>query len=335
MENFQPSAEMELMRMILEKWISQPIHVVAELGVPDLLLEGERSVRSLAEKTRTDAESLYRLMRALASVGIFSETSKKTFANTPMSECLTAGRMRAAARLFHAPWHDKVWSGLLDSIRSGQPAFERVHGEPLFDWLEHHPEAAAVFHEASSRKAAATHGVILDVIDFSSFHVVMDVGGGTGGLVFAILSANPHLQAIVADRKEVITRIESEGGAREFSDRVQLAEIDFFRAVPVGSDAIILSHVLHDWPDESCGIILDNCRKALPKDGRLLVVESILPGGNDFGIAKLMDLEVFLMGGGKERTERQYMELYKTAKFQCLRTNPTAADVAVMECVAV
>ena len=321
----------QLMQFILGQWISKPIYVAAELGIADLLSAGPKSIDELAQASNTHAPSLYRVLRALASVGIFSETQLKIFELTPMAECLKTGAMRSIAQMFHADWHDGAWDNLLNSVRTGQIAFEEVHGMPAFKWFKENPGAARIYHEANAIKIRNSHRAIIDVYDFAGINTLTDIGGGLGALLAVVLESNPAMQGIVADLPEVITETAREIHIRNLNKRCKLVACDFFKGIPAGSDAYLLSHILHDWEDEQCIKILSNCHTAMTSGAKLLVVEALIPAGNSFSIAKLMDLEVFVMGGGRERTEAEFHKLFESSGFKLSRIIPTQESISVIE----
>jgi len=323
----------QLMQFILGKWISKPIYVAAELGIADMLAEGPRSIEALAEMSKSHGPTLYRVLRALACVGIFAETDNMYFELTPMAECLKTGIMRSIALMFHADWHDKAWDKLLYGVQTGESPFEQAHGKPVFEWFIDHPAAAKIFNEANALKALNSHRVIVDVYDFSDIGILTDVGGGYGNLMAEILTAFPTLQGVVADLPSVAHPARTEIQARGLDTRCEIVECDFFKEIPAGSDAYLLSHVLHDWDDEHCRKILRNCHRAMKSGARLLIVESIIPEGNEFSIGKLLDLEVFVMGGGLERTQAEFKELLEACGFRLSRVVPTPESISVIECI--
>lgn len=331
MDHEKVPPEFEMMKHILGKWISKPVHVAAKLGIADILAGGEKHAGAISEITKTNPDALYRMMRALAGVGIFTETRERVFANTPLSECLMEGRLRSAALLFHSDWHDKVWDNLFYTIKTGKPSFEKVHGQKAFEWFGKNPEAAEVFHKANSHKAAFSHSAIVETRDFSEFESITDVGGGLGGLMFAILDAFPNINGTVFELPETARHLETIIRDRNMEKRLQAIAGNFFREIPGGSDAYLLSNILHDWPDRECETILKNCRKAVGPNGRLLIVETLVPPGNAFSIAKLLDLEVLLMGGGRERTEAEYETLLANTGFHLSGIVPTREGISVIE----
>jgi hypothetical protein len=324
-----PSAQ--IMKFIVGKWVSKPIYVAAELGIADMLAEGSKSIEELAYASQSHAPSLYRMMRALASVGIFSETEGNRFELTPMAECLRKGAMRSIALMFNADWSEKAWGYFMDSVKTGETAFEKAYGIPICDWLEENPQVAEIFNDANGIKAASSHRAIVDVYDFTAINTLIDVGGGIGTLMAEILTANPLMKGIVADTPSVIEETEKVIQARGIEDRCQAVECDFFKDIPPGSDAYIMSNILHDWPDEQCRIILTNCKRAMKTESRLLVVEMIIPSGNEPSVAKLLDLEMLVITGGRERTEAEFKYLFESSGFKLSRIIPTKESICIIE----
>lgn len=325
----------QLMKFIVGKWISKPIYVAAELGIADMLVEGPKSIQDLAIESKTHSASLYRMMRALASVGIFSETKDQNFELTPMAECLKRGAMRSIVLMFNSNWSDKAWGYFMDSVKTGNTTFQKAYGMPLSDWLEKNPQAAEVFNEANATKAASSHRAIVDEYDFSGIDALTDVGGGLGTLMVEILSANPLMKGIVADTYSVIQETNKIIKARGFENRCRAVECDFFQKIPSGSDVYLMSNILHDWSDEQCRIILANCKYAMRKESKLLVVEMIVPPGNEPCVAKLLDLEMFVMTGGRERTEAEFKDLFESSGFKLSRIIPTKENVCIIEGIRV
>jgi len=331
MRPFELPPSAQLMKFIVGKWISKPIYVVAELGIADILDGGPKSIDELAQLSQAHARSLYRVMRGLASVGIFSEIEEKHFELTPMADCLKTGAMRSIALMFNSDWNDKAWTHLIDSVRTGDTAFEKAHDMPIFDWLEKNPQAAELLNEANAIKAVNSHRAIVDVYDFSGIHTLTDIGGGHGALMAEILVANPFMKGAVADLPAVVRKAEKLIRARGLEDRCEAVACDFFKEIPAMSDAYLMSHILHDWTDEQCKIILRNCRKAMKPGSKLLIVEMVIPPGNGPSVAKLLDLEMLVITGGCERTETEFKELLESSGFRLSRIIPTEESVCVIE----
>lgn len=321
----------QLMRFILGKWISQPIYVAAELGIADMLSKCPMPVEEIARQSKTHAGTLYRVLRALAGVGIFAETNDRVFQLTPMGECLKTGAMRSAALMVHSDWNDRAWSYLLHSVRTGETAFDKAHGMPIADWLARNPAAEQVLSEANAMKAAHSHRAVVDAYDFTGVRTLTDVGGGYGALIAEILDAYPLMKGIVADLPSVVPGAEKLLRDRGLENRCQTVSCDFFQEVPAGGDAYLLSHVLHDWPDDKCQIILKNCRSAMTPRSKLLVVEMLVPQGNEPSVAKMLDLEMLVITGGCERTREEYRRLLEVSGFKLSHVIPTKGGICVLE----
>jgi hypothetical protein len=322
-----------MMQMIAGRWTSAPVYVAARLGIADILEGGPKSIDEIAQETGAHAPYLYRILRALAAIGIFSEQDDRTFALTPLAECLKSGAMRSIALFLLSEWHDRAWERLADCVKTGNIPFEEAHGMPCFEWLERHPEAARVFHEANAVKAAGSHSAIIEAYGFEGIDTLTDVGGGYAALLIRILQANPHINGVIADRPVALEAARKAILARGLEDRCSAVECDFFKEIPAGSDAYLLSHILHDWDDRRCEVILANCNRAIGPGGRLLVVEMLVPPGNTFSVAKLLDLEVLVMGGGRERTEDEFKGLLEASGFRLNRIIPTQDGISLLECV--
>lgn len=325
------SPQDQMMQFITAKWISQPIRVAAQLGIADLLAEGPLGVEDLAQKTGTHAPTLYRLLRALAGMGIFEEQEGRAFGLTPMAQCLQTGALRALALTFLSDWHEKAWASLAHSVKTGEPAFDHAYGQPAFEWLEAHPGDAALFNQFQAEKTERLIPAVVGSYDFSGIKKLADLGGGTGALILEILKANPHLFGCVAELPQVARQAREAIQASGMADRCQALECDFLQGAPQGFDAFIMCHTLHDWEDGPCAKILANCRRTLPKGGKLLIVEHLIPGHAGFSVAKLLDLEVLVIGGGKERSEVQYRELLQAAGFETARVIETPAGISIIE----
>ena len=327
-----------LFRMVTSFWVPPAIHVVAVLGIADLLADGPRGCDELAQATNTDALSLGRVLRALAGVGLFIEDDGGRFGLTPLSTCLrrdVPSSVRPAALLFGIPAQWDPWSDLLHSVRTGQPAFEHRFGMGVFDYYAQHPEAAALFNQFMAAGNAGQHAAVAAAYDFSRLTRLVDVGGGNGALLAAILSAYPHLRGILFDRAEVVAGAPAILMAAGVADRCEVVGGDFFEALPSGGDAHIVSRILHDWDDDRAVEILRTCRRALPEHGTLLVVEQVLPPRELPPPAAFIDLAMLVIAGGRERTEAEYDALFDAAGFRLTRTIPTTSPYSIIEGVAI
>jgi SAM-dependent methyltransferase len=312
---------------------AQSLSVAAELGIADRLAAGPLTVESLAAATGTDPAALRRVLRLLAGQGIFAEDDAGSFAQTPLSDGLRADASASPRDLLRMIGREPYLAcgRLIDAVRTGRPSFDLVFGEPRFDWLAHHPEAATLFHAAMrSLGADATDGIAA-AYDWSELGLVVDVGGGNGRLLSAILADNPHLDAILFDQADGIAAAAAgQGGPLP---RCRLVAGDFFRAVPEGGDAYLLKRVLHDWCDDDALRILANCRRAMASNGRVLVIEMIVPPGNAPDPIKVMDVNMLVVTGGRERTAAEFAELFRRAGLRAGATVP-AVGLSILEAFA-
>lgn len=313
-------------------WLSRAVYVAAQLGIADLLKDGPKSAAELASATQTDSAALYRLLRALSSVGVFAESGARQFVQTALSETLrrdVSGSIRGMVLFLGDHLHWSTYDQLLYSIQTARPAFDHVFGQKPFQYLSEHPEDARIFDEGMTSFSSTSSAAIVEAYDFSGFRTIVDLGGGNGALLGAILDKYSHLRGVLFDSEHVIER------ARQASvlppDRSELVHGDFFRSVPRGADGYLFKHIIHDWDDEHALKILQNCRSAITDSGKLLIVEMIVPPGNDPAYVKLLDLEMLMIPGGLERTEEEFRRLFATAGFHLTRIVPTRAEVNVIE----
>jgi SAM-dependent methyltransferase len=320
-------------QMLTGYWVTQMLYVAAKLGLADQLAAGPRRAEELAAATQTHAPSLYRLLRALASVGVFVEDAQQRFAMTPLAECLrsdVAGSQRALA-IMSGEEHYKAWGELLYSVQTGRPAFDKLFGSPVFDFLAQHLEQAKVFDAAMVGVHGRETAAIVDAYDFSGVRVLADIGGGNGSLLTGVLQRHPQLQGILFDLPGVIARAQGNIQAAGLAGRCRTIPGSFFDSAPPGADAYLMRHIIHDWDDARSAQILRNIHHVLSPEGRLLVVEGVIPPGNDPSFGKLLDLTMLVIPGGKERTEAEYRQLFEAGGFRLTRIVPTAAEVSVIE----
>jgi hypothetical protein len=329
----QPTPQQQISQMVTGYWLTQAVYVAAKLGLADRLRDGPRSADELAREAAAHAPSLYRLLRALASVGIFVEDGQHRFGLTPLADCLRSdvpGSQRALA-IMAAEEHYAAYGALLYSVQTGRTAFEKVFGAPVFDFLAGHPEQARVFDQAMVSVHGRETGAMLDAYDFSGLGVLADVGGGNGSVLCAVLQKYPALRGILFDLPGVAERARAGIRAAGLAERCQVVGGNFFESVPGGADAYLMRHIIHDWDDERSTRILRNLHQAMGADGRLLVVEGVIPPGNEPAFGKLLDLTMLVIPGGKERTREEYQTLFRAGGFQLTRVVPTRAEVSVLE----
>jgi hypothetical protein len=312
------------------------IPIVAEAGIADLLLEGPRSVSALAAASGLDADALGRLLRLLASLGIFAENDDGEYINTRLSETLAASARisyRDTAVLMLSPGWIAAETALRAAIREpGATAWDLANGMPIFEYLPAHPHEAALFQGAMTMFSGAEAATVTAAYDFSATDTLVDVGGSQGVLLAAILRANPSLRGVLFDLPVMVEGAAELFAAHDVADRATVVGGDFFESVPAG-DAHLLKHILHDWDDQHCVAILRCCRKATVEGGKLLVVEEALAHGNAPSPGKLLDL-IMLMVGGRERTQPEYRALFEQAGYELTQIIPTAMPLHVIEATA-
>ncbi len=329
-----PQAETErLNRLILSAALSRAICTVAELGVADHLEAGSpQPVESLAESTGAHERSLYRMLRFLTSYGLFEEKDNRRFDHTPLSASLRSDAddsFRPAARMFHRM--SPAWDGLHHSVMTGEPGFNKVFGQALFDYVGAHPELAAIFDAGMTAIHGHETAAMLEAYDFRGIEVLADIGGGNGSLIGAVLSRYPALRGILFDLGHVVARAREYLEGFGLGDRCSIVEGSFFESIPEGADAYLFRHIIHDWNDEQSIQILQKCRKVIPGQGRLLLVESVVPPGNEPSFAKDCDMAMLIFPGGIERTEEEYRLLFEQSSFQLSRVTPTPSTISVIE----
>jgi hypothetical protein len=314
--------------------VSQAIHVVATLGIADLLKDGPRSADDLAEATGTHALALYRILRALASVGIFAEETDGRFGLTPLAEHLRSdvpGSLRSWAILMGRPYLFTAWGHLLHSVKTGEPAFPEVYGMTAWEYRAAHPEESVIFDAAMTGLSLAEAEAVVRSYDFSGIGVLVDVGGGKGALLAAILVANPALRGILFDQPYVVAGAKDLLERAGVADRCEVVSGSFFEAVPGGADAYLLKSIIHDWDDASAIEILRKCRAAIADTGRLLLVERGIRPRNEPDPAKFIDLMMLVMLGGQERTADEYEKLYTEAGFRLTSVLHTGSLLDIIE----
>jgi hypothetical protein len=319
--------------MITGYWVSQMVHVAAKLGLADCLANGPKTADELAASTGTHARSLYRLLRALASVGVFSEDDERRFSQTALSEylCKDLPGSQWAMAIMMGDEHYHAWGDLLESVRTGQSAFDRLYGRPIFDYLGERPEQAQVFDAAMTSIHGRETQAVLDAYGLADVGVLADVGGGNGSNLIGVLAQYPRMKGVLFDLPHVVERARSDIEAAGLAGRCEVIGGDFFGAIPVQADAYFLRHIIHDWDDEKAGLILSNIRRAMPEGARLLVVEHVLPPGDEPSFGKLLDLNMLLLPGGLERTEAEFRRLFDGAGFRLTRIVPAQGDLSVIE----
>lgn len=315
-------------------WLASALHAVAELGVSDHVGDEPVPVEALAREVGCDPDRLYRVMRALASYGIFTESAPRRFAATTPSALLReddADSMRDIVRMAGARWHTDAWGSLVETLRGGGSAFEHAHGVPFFDYLGEHDQARDLFHSAMSEFQQLNHRSVLEAYDFGGIRTLADVGGSHGELLAEILRRNPAMRGVLFDLPHVVAEAEPALRDNGVVDRVEVVGGDFFERLPPGADAYLLSTVIHDWDEAEATVILRRCREALPPSGRVLLAERVLPAGDTPFYGKLMDLEMMVLPGGRERTEDEFAELFASAGLELTQVCRSSTPMSVLE----
>jgi ubiquinone/menaquinone biosynthesis C-methylase UbiE len=315
-------------------WMSRALWVAAKLGIADLLQSGPKTADELAQATDTHAPSLYRILRALTSAGIFQKESDGRFALKPLSETLVTnapGSVRWFIISELGQEHYPAWGNLMQSVKTGEIAFDSYFGADIWKYFSQHPEDAAVFNDSMSGMTAAANEAIMSVYDFSPFKKVIDIGGGHGGLITSILKQNPEAQGVLFDAPQVIAGARQKLEANGVANRCETVAGDFFKAVPEGGDVYVMKWIIHDWEDEKAITILKNCRRHMQPNGRLIIVDCVVPENDEPDFSKTFDLNMMVMTGGKERTKAEFEQLLAAAGFKLLRVIPTDVPTSVVE----
>jgi hypothetical protein len=324
-----------LLRMTDGLVVHQALCAAATLGIADLLDDGERSAAELASTLRVHEDALYRVLRFLSGHGVFRETGARTFVNSPLSQYMRSdvpNSVRAVLIFRGGRYYFSPFTEFLYSVETGVPARDKVLGNGAFEYLRADPEAERVFDEAMTAISELSAPVIAAMYDFGRWETVTDVGGGTGALLAAILRAHPGLQGTLADAPSVVERARRrEFLSGELAVRTRFEACDFFRAIPSGSRAYVMKNIIHDWNDTEATAILRNCRRALPDDGALVLIEYCLGDDNAPSLGKTIDLVMMTITGGKERTIEQHRALLATAGFQLNRAVPVPPDITIIE----
>jgi hypothetical protein len=329
-----PSPQEQMVGVLAGLWVARSVSAAAKLRLADQVGDVTRSVEELAAATKTHAPSLYRLMRGLAGAGFFAEEPGRRFRNTPLSDVLragAAGTMRAAADSIMGGSHWRAWGDLEHSVRTGEIAFDHAHGTDCWSFFAQNDEEQRTFNQAMTDFTKLFNPAIVKGFDFTRAGTLADIGGGHGALLMSVLQENPAVRGILFDQPRVV-----EGAAGPLKDaglagRCQLVGGNFFESVPA-ADTYMMKMILHDWNDERSGVILRNVHRASKPGARLLVMDSVVPASNaEPSLARLMDLNMLVMTGGKERTEAEFRELFESAGFNLVKVHATESPIAIVE----
>ena len=332
----QAAAAQLLTQLATGHIVASALQVVLRLGIPDWLARGPRTAAELAHATGVREDGLYRVLRALASVGVLFESAPRRFALTEAGEMLVSGApgsMRDMGLWITSPFHFRVYAELMHSVKTGESAAEKVVGMPVFEYFPTQPELSEIFNDAMTNLSEVVVRSVLDVYDFSGIGTLVDVAGGHGAVLTTILNAYPRMQGVLFDLEHVVAGASARIAAMGLEDRCRTESGDFFAAVPAG-DAYIMKHIIHDWDDEKAIAILRNVRTAMGgKRGRVILLDSVLQPGNAPDFGKIIDLEMMAMPGGRERTADEFRGLFASAGFALTRIIATASPLSIVEAV--
>ena len=327
--------EAQIMQLLFGKILSFTMSGVAHLGVADHMGSIPASVEDLAISTGAHAPSLYRVMRMLASAGVFAEPQPRHFSLTPVGQMLRSdapNSMRQMAMMFTDPWIMDAYQNIVHCLRTGGDGVTKAYGKHAFDLFKEIPDQAERFHQAMTNFSVIGGRALVEAYDFSRFKRIADVGGGHGIILSSILKATPGLEGVLYDLPEVLAGAIPSGNLAGVEERVTRQAGSFFDAVPVGCDAYIMKHIIHDWDDGRCVRILSLMRAQLAPDGRVFLFEMIVPAGDQPSPAKMLDIEMLVATvGGKERTETEFRDLFRTAGLELERITPTKSPMCLIE----
>jgi SAM-dependent methyltransferase len=329
-----PPPAMQLMQLITGMWVSRCVYLAAKLGLADQVVNGAKSPAELAIATGTHAPSLYRLLRALASVGVFAEDAGGRFGLTPVAELLRSdapGSLRWSALSELSDTFRACWGEAMHSLQTGEIAANKALGCDVWAYFKQHPDESEIFNRSMSGMTASIEPAVLKAYDFGGLSTLVDVGGGHGTLLAGILEEYPSLQGVVFDLPEVVEGATKRLTERGLSGRCKVASGSFFESVPAGADGYVMKFILHDWDDEQSRRILRNIRQSIRPGGRLLLVETVVPRDNAPHFGKLVDVHMMIMTGGRERTEAEWRSLLESTGFRLSRVVPTESGFSVIE----
>jgi SAM-dependent methyltransferase len=328
----------QMLQLITGYWMSQAVGTAARLGVSDQLADRSKTSSELAGAVGADSDALFRLMRMLASIGVFTLDKEGRFGLTPLGDTLRSsvpGSVKNFAVAETAPGHWQPWGKMYEAVKTGAPMCKPALGMELWDWYSKNPEEGEYFNGAMGDLSAAVAGEVTRIYDFAKFQKVVDVGGAHGILLAAILKANPTMRGILFDLEHVTATAGESLETQGIGERCEVVTGDFFESVPSGADIHVLKQIIHDWSDTECTKILRNCHQALKPNGKLLLVEMVIPPDNSPSMAQAMDLNMLVLLTGRERTESEYRDLLAAGGFKMERVMPTHSPFSVIEALRV
>lgn len=328
-----------MLERIAAYWQSQLLYVAAKLGIADVLAAGPLTVNEIASRVGAHPPYLGRVLRALASVGIFAADPHGRFHLTRLAQTLRSDHpesLRDFALMLVDDYNWAAWGALEHAVRTGESAFEHVHGAPAFPWMREHPEKERMFSASMASISVMENAAVSRAYAFGKLRKIVDVGGAHGHLLVAILRSYVKLRGVLFDQPPVIAEAVKSGvtNAADLAGRFETVGGDFFDSMPPGADAYVMKYIIHDWDDDKSVRILQNCRKAMAEDGRVLVIDHVVAAGNRFDWGKLMDINMMVMLGSKERTKDEFRQLFARAGLRLKRVVRTASSLSILEGVA-
>lgn len=325
-----------MLQMMSGFWVARGIHVAAKLGLADYLKDGAKTAEQLAALTGTHADSLHRVLRMLAMAGVFQQDEKDCFALTPLSETLRTdvpGSLRLAAMIELGEEHYEAFGNILHSVKTGDIAFDNRFGMSIWEYFGRHPEKAELFNRHMVSTTEPVSRAVAERYDCSAFSKVVDIGGGLGGMIAALLKANPRLEGVLFDAPSVIEKSKDFLAGQGLGERCATVGGDFFESVPAGGDLYTMRWIIHDWEDSKSIRILKNIRHVIPENGKLILAEAVVPAGGQPHFSKFFDLVMLTMTGGRERTASEYSALFEQSGFKLTRVVPTETFLSIIEAV--
>ena len=328
------AAAQQILQLATGYIASTATYIAVKLRIADRLAASPQTAADLAKEANVNEDALYRVLRTLTSLGVFEETAPRTFANNLPASLLRSGvqgSLYDMALWMSDPFHFQVYADALYSVETGKPAVEKTFGTPVFEYFPKNPQESEIFNNAMTMFSGMVIPAVLDVYDFSGIGTLVDVAGGHGRVLTSILEKYPAMRGVLFDLEHVIAGAQPVIDRLGLSGRCSTASGDFFKAVPAGGDAYIMKHIIHDWNDAEAITILKNIRSAMNPGARVILLESVITPGSQPDFGKIIDLEMLLMPGGRERTEQEFRELFKRAGFTLTRIVPTKSPLSVVE----
>jgi hypothetical protein len=328
-----------MLERIAAYWQSQLVYVAAKLGIADVLSQGPLTVEEISLRVGAHAPSLKRVLRALASLGIFTADPHGRFHLNRLAQTLRSDHpesLRNFALMLVDDYNWSAWGALEHAVRTGDSGFERVHGAPVFSWLREHPDKEKMFSASMTSLSAFENAAVARSYAFGKLERIVDVGGSHGHLLTTILRNHVKLRGVLFDQPQIISEALEAGlvTSPDVGQRCEVTSGDFFESVPAGADAYLMKYVIHDWDDERCARLLRNCRAAMSSTGRVLVVEHVLAPGNRFDWSKLLDINMMVMLGSKERTKEEFRQLFSRAGLRLKRVIRTGTSLNILEALS-